>query len=120
MGAGSMGHCNITHTERYTELSPERFKGFFEGLIIRGEAEMHMRAWRAPSVGYGGHGPGKVARFLQERQVLRGEQKTSLDPQVSGMPLYISRFLLPPLSARKTRLPRTALKEHADRFWAGT
>lgn len=30
MGAGSMGHCNITHTERYTELSPERFKGFWK------------------------------------------------------------------------------------------
>jgi site-specific recombinase XerD len=24
-----LGHANITHTVRYTELSPERFKGFW-------------------------------------------------------------------------------------------
>ena len=27
-----LGHRNITHTVRYTELSPERFKRFLEGL----------------------------------------------------------------------------------------
>ena len=25
-----LGHRNITHTVRYTELSPERFKGFWK------------------------------------------------------------------------------------------
>ncbi len=27
-----LGHRNITHTVRYTDLSPERFKNFWEGL----------------------------------------------------------------------------------------
>src|ERR1019366_3838803 len=27
-----LGHRNITHTVRYTELSPERFKGFWKGV----------------------------------------------------------------------------------------
>ena len=28
-----LGHKNITHTVRYTELAPDRFKGFLAGLI---------------------------------------------------------------------------------------
>ena len=27
-----LGHCNIQHTVRYTELSPARFKGFWRGV----------------------------------------------------------------------------------------
>lgn len=30
-----LGHRNITHTVRYTELSPGRFKNFWRNLVVR-------------------------------------------------------------------------------------
>ena len=36
-----LGHANITHTVRYTELGPNRFKGFWNELQAeRGETEV--------------------------------------------------------------------------------
>ena len=43
-----LGHRNITHTVRYTELSPERFKRFLEGLDFQPCYGVRIR--QAPAV----------------------------------------------------------------------
>lgn len=30
-----LGHKNITHTVRYTEMTPDRFKGFWKDQVAR-------------------------------------------------------------------------------------
>ena len=38
-----LGHKNIQHTVRYTELAPDRFKDFWEGLTIPGASPARAR-----------------------------------------------------------------------------
>jgi len=45
-----LGHCNIQHTVRYTELSPARFKNFRLNSLMRmsEEAGKFERLWGFP------------------------------------------------------------------------